>query len=166
MFELPLLIILIAVVVFAMRGGKRVKLDNPLVIDRAGEFHITLAPQLDRAQSFIEHVVRGLEQSGKPAGDVPTQFFEVRDPALIAQSESCYLLAACWRGGTWYFQAIHPQPLLSSKDSHLDNLRAFSEAVLLHHPQVEPVDERYVKLLQNVVENAALSLKIDARILQ
>lgn len=165
-FELFLLIVLVAVVVLVMRGGKPVAPDNPLIVQRPGQLHITLAPQLNRAQTFIENIAKQCGRVGNPVGDVPTQFFEVRDSAVIAQGEHGYLLAASWRAGIWFFQAINPQPLLGDRDSRLNMLREFSEAVLLHHPLVEPLDDRYVQSLRHAVENAALLFKIDVRILQ
>lgn len=164
MFELFLLIALVVVVVLAIRGGKPVVLDNPLVIHRPGEFHIILAPQLKRAQTFIEHVAKQCGQAGSPAGDVPTQFFEVRDS--VAQGEAGYLLAASWRAGTWFFQAINPQPSLNDKNSNLHTLRAFSEAVLSQYPLTDPVDGQYQQNLRQAVEGAAVPFNIDVRVLQ
>ena len=71
-----LLVALVAAVAMGMRHGKPVVLDNPIIVHQAGQYHITLAPQLSP------------------------------------------------RDG----------------DSHLKNLREFSEAVLLHHPLAEPVN--------------------------
>ena len=56
MIELIILVILIALIVLAIRSGKSAALENPLIIERAGQYHITLAPQLNLAQSFIEAI--------------------------------------------------------------------------------------------------------------
>ena len=50
MGESLLLITIVALVVLAIRRGKPVVLDNPVIIHRRGQYHITLAPQLNRAQ--------------------------------------------------------------------------------------------------------------------
>lgn len=159
-FELILLIVLATVVVWAMRGGKPA-LQNPLVIDRPGQLHLTLAPQLAQAQPFIESVAMRCGQMGRPAGDVDTQFFTVRDPAV--QREDEYLLAVSWRAGIWYFQAIMPPRLANEQDSSLNNLREFSAAVLAQHPLREPRDDGYVQTLRDAVEGAAAPFNIEVR---
>lgn len=161
MGELLLLATLIALVILTIRRGKPVVLDNPLIIQRSGRYHITLAPQLNRAQTFLENIAKQFAESGSQAGDTPVQCFEVQD-----LDASCYLLAVALRGGMLYFQAINPQPLLRDADSHLKTLRDFSEAVLELHPLVPPTDDHAAGLLRDAVESAARPLKIAVKILQ
>ena len=165
MVELFLLALIITVVVLSIRRGKLTVLDNPLIIQRLGQYHITLAPQLNRAQTFIEKIADQFALSPPPQGDLPSQFFEVRDRNVPAQEGSFYLLAAAYRGGLLYFQAINPQPLLRDADSHLKQLREFSETVLALHPLEHPAGGNGVEKLRSAVAVAAHPLQITVKIL-
>ncbi len=165
MVELFLLALLITVIVLSIRRGKPTVLDNPLIIQRLGQYHITLAPQLNRAQTFIEKIADQFALSPPPQGDLPSQFFEVRDRNVPAQEGSFYLLSAAYRGGLLYFQAINPQPLLRDADSHLKQLREFSEAVLALHPLEHPAPGDEVEKLRSAIEMAAHQLKIAVKML-
>jgi len=166
MVELPLLIIIVILIVLAMRRGKRVVLESPVIIQRSGQYHITLAPQLSGAQAFIEKVAEQFTQSHPPARDLPTQYFEVSDPKVFSQGGSSYLLAIALRGGVLYFQAINRQPLLRDTDSQYKSLREFSESVLLHHPLSVPADEKAAEKLCAAVDMIAAQLKISVKVLQ
>jgi len=161
--ELFLLVLLIGLIVLVIRGGKHEVLDNPLVIQSPGQYHITLAPNLDGAQPFIEQIVGKFAQSHPPQGELPSQFFEVRNPDVLAQEGNLYLLAAAYRGGLLYFQAINPQPLLRDDDSHLKQVREFSEAVLALHPLAHPAGGEEAEKLRSAVEMAARQLKISVK---
>ena len=164
MFELFLLILLVTIIVLSIRSGKSVVLDEPIIIHRTGQYHITLAPQLSLAQTFIEQIAKQFALSHTPQGDTPSQYFEVRDPQF-AQGETGYLLAIAWRGGMLYFQAINPQPLLRDTNSHLKTLREFSEAVLALHPLTEPVDAAEAEHLRATVDWVANQSMITVKIL-
>lgn len=166
MGETLLVLTLVTLVVLTIRRAKPVVLDNPVIIQRSGQYHITLAPQLNRAQTFIEQIAKQFTQLHSPESDLPTQYFEVRDPGVFAQGESCYLLAISLRGGVLYFQAINPQPLLHDADSHYKTLREFSGAVLQHHPLSEPADELWMEKLRGAIDTIAGQLKIAVKILQ
>ena len=206
MGESLLLITLITLVVLTIRRARPVILENPVIIQRPGQYHITLAPQLNRAQTFIEQIAKQftqlhppnghgsnatpdnetrharfplpnpLPQAGEGAneslrevfvkGDLPTQYFEVRDPKVFSQGESSYLLAIALRGGVLYFQAVNPKPLLRDADSHYKTLREFSESVLQHHPLLEPADELGAEKLRAAVDTIAGQLKIAVKVLQ
>lgn len=157
--ELLLLVVLVAVVTWAMRGGKPARLDSPLVIDRPGQLHVTLAPQLDHAQAFIESIAERCNRAGNPDGDVATQFFVAHGTAVGPESD--YLLAASWRSGVWYFQAIMPP--LHERESSLKTMREFSAAVLVQHPPLEPLDDRYVQNLRDAVGQAAALFNVSVR---
>ena len=161
--ELFLLVLLIALVVLVIRGGKTKALDKPLIIQSPGRYHITLAPQLERAQTFIEQIAGLFAQSRPLQQDIPSQFFEVRDPDVPDQQGNCYLLAVSFRGGLLYFQAINPQPLLRDSDSHLKQVREFSEAVLALHPLAHPAGSDTTATLASSVEIAAQQLKITVK---
>lgn len=163
--ELFLLVLLIGLVVLVIRGGKPVAPDNPLVIQSPGQYHITLAPKLDRAQIFIEQIAAKFVQAHPPQGDLSSQFFEVRDPGVLDHEGKFYLLAVACRGGVLYFQAINPLPLLRDSDSHLKQLRDFSEAVLALHPLAHPADGDEAEKIRRAVEQSADQLKISVKIL-
>ncbi len=162
--ELFLLVLLIGIVVLVIRGGKPAVQDSPLVIHSPGNYHITLAPQLDHAQTLIGLIAAKFSQSHQPQGDIPTRFFEVRDHNVLSGEGSFYLLAATYRGGLLYFQAIDPQPLLRDSDSHLKQVREFSEAVLALHPLGHPAGGE-AERLRGAVEMAAQQLKITVKLL-
>src|SRR4030065_2160885 len=99
MVELFLLTLLVALIVLSIRRGKPVGLDNPIIIQRPGQYHITLAPQLDRAHTFIEQIAARFSLSHPPQGELPSQFFEVRDPGVLAREGRSYLLAVAYQRG-------------------------------------------------------------------
>ena len=165
LIELFVLMILVTLVVLSIRGGKRVAQDKPIIIQQPGRYHITLAPQLEPAQTFIEQVAARFAQSHPPQGEIPTRFFEVRDRNVLPRDGSFYLLAATYRGGLLYFQAIIPQPLLRDADSHLKQVREFSEAVLALRPPEHPAGGDEAGELRSAVETAARQMQITVRML-
>ena len=140
MGETLLVLTLVTLIVLTIRRAKPVILDNPVIIQRPGQYHITLAPQLNRAQLFIEQIAQHFSQLHLPERDLPTQYFEVRDPSVFSKGENCYLLAIA--------------------------LREFSEAVLKQHPLSEPSKELGGEKLRAVVNTIAGQLKIAVTVLQ
>lgn len=162
--ELVLLVVLVALVMLAICCTPRGALDDPLVIQHPGKYHITLAPQLAHAQAFIENIVGCFFESGRQAGDIPTRYFEVCGAESPSQVQ--YLLAVALRGGTLYFQAINPPPLLRDADSPLKSLREFSEAVLQQLPLPEHADGQGGGDLSAAVEAAAGRSHLVVKVLQ
>jgi len=165
MGESLLLITVITLIVLTIRRARPVVLENPVIIERPGQYHITLAPQLNRAQTFVEQIAKEFAQSQLPSGDLPTQYFEVRDPKVFAQGQSSYLLAIALRGGMLYFQAVNPGPLLHDADSHYKTVREFSESVLQQHPLSELADELWAEKLRTAVGTIAGQLQIAVKML-
>jgi hypothetical protein len=161
--ELFILVILITLVVLVIRGGKSEVLDKPLIIQSPGRYHITMAPQLERAQTFIEQIAGQFGQISPLQGDVPGQYFAVSDPEVLAQEGKFYLLAVSYLGGLLYFQAINPRPLLRDSDNHLNQMREFSEAVLELRPPAHPADGDDVGKLRSAVDLAAHHLMISVK---
>jgi hypothetical protein len=156
MIELTLLTGLTILVVLTLRRGKPVVLDNPLIIQRVGKYHFTLAPQLNQVQTLGEHIAKHLAAQPPLTGDSPTLYFSVLDPKTFKQQ--IYLLAATVRHGVLYLQAIHPQPLLRDRDSHLDTVRTFATAVLAQQP---PTQNNTAEAgLNQAIDNAAQELAI------
>ena len=160
MGESLLLITIITLVVLTIRRARPVILDNPLVIHRPGKYHITLAPQLNGAQTFIENIAK---QIGDIAQNLPgseTHYFCVHDEKVSPAGEKFYLLAVASRGGLLYFQAAKPKPLLHDSDSHLKTVSEFSAAVLAQHPLAVEADARSGRLLHDAVLAAAQATHI------
>lgn len=124
MYEGFFLVVLTALVILFIRPGKKVIYDNPVVIDKDGLYHATLAPQLIRAQPFIETVASQFLGTGLPQGDIVTQYFQVTD------AQGSYLLAAGFRSGILYFQIIQ----LSSDQTGEQAIRLFSDRVMVNIP--------------------------------
>lgn len=166
MGESLLLITIITLIVLTIRRARPVILETPVIIERPGQYQITLAPQLNRAQTFIEQIAKQFVQSHPPERDLPTQYFEVRDPKVFSRGQSSYLLAIAMRGGMLYFQAINPKPLQHEADSHNRILHEFAESMLQHHPLSEPDDKAGGEKLIGSVETIAEQLKIAVKVLQ
>jgi hypothetical protein len=165
MGESLLLLTIITLIVITIRRARPVILENPVIIQRPGQYHITLAPQLNRAQTFIEQIAKQYIQSHPPERDMPTQHFEVRDPKVFSKGQSSYLLAIAMRDGVLYFQAVNPKPLKHEADSHYKTLHDFSESVLQHHPFSGPADAQGAEKLHTTVDTIAAQLMITVKAL-
>ena len=115
MIETLTLITISILLLIYFRPGKTPKLNNPLVINRAGHYQAKLAPQLNLAQPFIEAIAEQLKPDIDGGKDSATQFFEVYDNQVIARNHKFYLLAISQRDGMLYFEANKPQPNAQSK---------------------------------------------------
>jgi hypothetical protein len=109
MIETLTIITLSVLFLIFFRPGKTPPLDNPLVIERPGQYHMTLAPQLNLAQPFIEAVAQQIGAPGDAELSGATQCFEVRDKQATAHGHDCYLLSITRRNGMLYFRAAGPQ---------------------------------------------------------
>jgi len=165
MGESLLLLTIITLIVITIRRARPVILENPVIIQRPGQYHITLAPQLNRAQNFIEQIAKQYIQSQSPERDLPTQYFEVRDPKVFSKGQSSYLLAIAMRGGILYFQAVNPKPRQHDADSNFKTLHDYSESVLQHHPFSGPADEHGAGKLHTIVDTNAAQLMIAVNVL-
>lgn len=166
MGESLLLITIITLVVLTIRRARPVILETPVIIQRSGQYQITLAPQLNRAQTFLEQIAKQFTQSHQSGGDLSTQYFEVRDPRVFSKGESSYLLAIALRGGVLYFQAVNPKSLRGDTGNRYKTLNEYSEAAMQHHPLSEPADEGGAEKLSGSVETVAGQLQIDVKVLQ
>ena len=166
MGEALLAIILVTLIVLAIRRAKPVVLENSVTIERPGQYHIILAPQLNRAQTFIEQIAKSFILLHPPHADLPTQYYEVRDPLVFAEGESAYLLAATLRDGMIYFQAINPEPFIYDKDSHYRTLRAYAEMVLKRYSHSAPADLQWADKLRHTIDTTAGLMKIAVTELQ
>lgn len=134
MIEFITLTILTLLVITIIRPGKTPPLDNPLIIQRPGQHHMTLAPQLNLAQPLLEAISKEIRAQVQVQKNCATQCFEVRDKQATAHGQECYLLAITRRNGMLYFQAIAPRPLARDRDSHFNTLMEFARGVLCDVP--------------------------------
>lgn len=134
MIETLTLITLSVLFLIFFRPGKTPPLNNPLIIERPGQHHMTLAPQLNLAQPLIEAISKEIRAQVQTQLDCITQCFEVRDKQVTAHGQEFYLLAITQRKGMLYFQAIAPRPLVRDMNSHFNTLMEFAHAVLANVP--------------------------------
>jgi hypothetical protein len=166
MGETLLTITIITLVILAIHRARPVVLENPVVINRPGKYHIILAPQLNRAHTFIEQIAKPYMLMHPPQEDLPSLYYEIRDPIVFARGENSYLLAATLRDGMLFFQAVNPKPLQHDTDSHLKTLREVSESALKQHPFSKPADEQWAKKLRDTVKDIAGQMQITVKELQ
>ncbi len=158
MIEFTTIVTLAILFLIFFRPGKTPPLENPLVIERPGQYHMTLAPQLNLAQPFVEEVAGRI--GGLPLPDCETKFFEVKDRHVTAHGFDFYLLAISKRNGMLLFQATRP---VSKDANHLQVIREFSQGVLARFPEggaQAPCDE-----IVSIVQQAAQARGIEVRML-
>ena len=162
MIEFLLVTIALIVVVNVVKPGRTPPLQNPLVIERVGQYHITLAPQLNLAQSLIEAIAKQLGNASELAPNSSTLCFEVSDPEVTAHGKQFYLLAITQLNGMLYFQAISPQA--DDQETRIKELREFAAKTLINtepkSDQDKLLDERIVLAVQKVAQqyNAGISV--------
>lgn len=135
MIETATLITLCMLFLIFFRPGKTPPLEKSLVIERGGQYHLTLAPQLNLAQTFIEGIASRLASSTPQEQSSATHYFEVRDPQVAAHGFDFYLLAITLRNGIWFFQAA--RPVSKEPNEQFDTLYQFAHGVLSGFPDEE-----------------------------
>ena len=144
------------------RPGKTPPLDNPLVIERPGHYRVTLAPQLNLAQPFIEAIAVQIIQPLDKDHHSRTQCFEVRDRQVTAHGHKHYLLAITQRNGMLYFQATAPRSL--TPDTPYETLMEFSNAVMANITVTgshdTALDERIVSAVQITAQQRQIEIRI------
>lgn len=160
MGESLLLITIITLVVLTIRRARPVILETPVAIRRPGQYQITLAPQLNRAQTFIEEIAKNFALLHQSKGDLATQYFEVHDPKVFSKGKNFYLLAISLRAEILYFQAINSKSEQSDPASHCKELREFSEVEMQQYPIFAPRNEGGEEMLCGSVNTVARQLNI------
>jgi hypothetical protein len=128
MIESATLITFCMLYLIFFRPGKTPPLEKSLVIERVGQYHLTLAPQLNLAQPFIEALAAHLGSAVASEQNSETQFFTVRDKQVAAHGFEFYLLAITQRNGMWLFQAA--RPLAKDDAEQLPVISEFAHDVL------------------------------------
>ena len=160
MIETITIITLSVLFLIFFRPGKTPPLNNPLVIERPGEYHMTLAPQLNLAQPFIEAISRQIGSPSDATQCSMTQRFEVRDKHVTAHGHDSYLLAITQRNGIIYFQATSP---LADQSSRHTTIGDFAAAVLARFPATgaytPALDERIVAAAHAAAQPRSIHIK-------
>jgi hypothetical protein len=154
MIELTLVTLALLFVIFVVKPGRTPPLENPMVINRLGQYHITLAPQLNLAQPLIEDIAKRLGNPNELAANSATLCFEVRDGDVVAHGKDFYLLAITQRNGMLYFQAIASQA--DAQKARAEELLAFANNVLSVVPIAgnvdEPLNEHIAAVAQEIAQ--------------
>lgn len=163
MIETITLITLSLLLVLYFRPGKIPPLNNPLVIERPGQYHVTLAPQLNLAQPFIEAIAKQIVTPVNTMQHSTTQCFEVHDVQVTAHGHKHYLLAVTLRSGMLHFQAIAPSPQEICHDSQFNTLIAFADMAMANVPVNGSHDAMLDKLIVSAVKNVAQQNQIEVK---
>ena len=129
MIEFTTIVTMCILFLIFFRPGKTPPLENPLVIERPGQYHMTLAPQLNLAQPFVEDLAARLNSLASM--DCDTVYFEVKDKQVVAHGFDFYLFAITRRNGMLLFQAARP---VSKSGDQLEAIREFAKDVLKRFP--------------------------------
>lgn len=157
MIETLTLITLCILFLAFFRPGKTPPMKNPLVIERPGKYHVTLAPLLNLAQPFVEAIAQRLLESPNGSGDSTTQFFEVQDVLVTAHGHATYLLAITKRNGMLYFQAASPV----NNIDHLQTISEFSRKGLAKFPFSGEPDDSINQEIVSAAQQVASSSRIE-----
>lgn len=131
MIETLTLITLAVLFLVFFRPGKTPPLENQLVIERPGQYKITLAPKLNLAQPLIEAVIDRLAKSGvSTQHGSASQFFAVKDRQVV--SGDIYLLAIIVRDGMIYFFGVQPES--GNPANYLETIKAGANELLKDFP--------------------------------
>lgn len=157
MIETLTLITLCILYLVFFRPGKTPPLLNPLVIDRPGKYHVTLAPHLNLAQPFVEAIAKQLIDVSEQSGDSDTQYFDAIDKHVTSHGHDNYLLAITQRGGILYFQAAAP----IGDTSHLQTISEFAQSVLEKFPPSAESEETNNQKIVSAVQQVADTKQIE-----
>jgi len=153
MIELTLVTLALLFVIFVVKPGRTPPLANPMVIDRLGQYHITLAPQLNLAQPLIEDIAKRLGKPSELAQNSSTLCFEIRDEEVTAHGQDFYLLAITRRNGMLYFQATASQA--GEQKTRAGELLTIADKVLNDHPLAGEVNENLNRQIISAVHESA-----------
>ncbi len=151
MIETFTLITLSVIALIIFRNGRPQPLDNPLTINRIGQFHAVLAPKINLAQPLLENASHRVSEDLRKQNTAPL-YFKVDDKEVKSRTLPFYLLAATLRDGVLYFQAAAP----NAEQREIETIRAFSEAELAKHPEAgTTADDARTSLAEAITAAAA-----------
>jgi hypothetical protein len=148
MIELTLLTILFTIVVIVIKPGRTPPLENPLVIERIGQFRATLAPKLNLAQPLLECISKNLSEQARSLGDTNTLYFSVLDGDVKAHGADHYLLAITLLHGILHFAVCSPRPLTYDYNAIQSASAAALSGLQLNEGAVSASEETLVETIQ------------------
>ena len=161
MIETLTIITLSVLFLIFFRPGKTPPLNSSLVIERPGQYHMTLAPQLNLAQPFIEDVVKLISAQDFQAQFSMTQYFMVQDKQVTAHGQDSYLLAITLRNGTLYVQASSPKS--GDSNNFRDIISESANSVLARFPSTglhnSAADECIVAAAQEAAQSRRVHIQ-------
>lgn len=160
MIETITLITLCMLYLIFFRPGKTPPLENPLVIQRPGQYHLTLASHLNLAQPFIEGITARVAASEDMPKNTETVFFEVRDNQVTAHGFDYYLLAVTVINGMLFIQAAKPRS--DDAAANFIIIRDAAHEVLARYPddEVHEPGEKLVDAVQYVAGQRGNQVKV------
>jgi len=108
MIETLTIITVCVLLLVYFRPGTTPQSTAPLVIERTGKYRMTLAPQLNLAQPFIEAIAKRIGARGNATVGKAACIFEVRDRRVVPKGFDRYELAISQHNGMLYFEARPP----------------------------------------------------------
>jgi hypothetical protein len=157
MIETLTIITLCVLYLVFFRPGKTPPLSNPLVINRPGKYHVTLAPHLNLAQPFVEAIAQQLTESSERSGNCGTQYFRVTDKHVTSHGHDTYLLAITQRDGILLFQAAAP----AGDTDHLQTINEFASSVLDKFPITGEAEDGIDQEIVSTVQRVAISKRVE-----
>jgi hypothetical protein len=161
MIETFTIITLSVLFLIFFRPGKTPPLNNLLVIERPGQYHITLMPLLNLAQPFVESIAQQIGASNEVIRYSKMQCFEVRDNQVVAHGYKSYLLAITRRNGMLYFHAASPQS--DDPNSHFPTIKKFADENLSPFPAIGTYDATLDTLIVTATQEAARLRSIEIK---
>lgn len=152
LFELLLLIALLAIVLFALRAAP---VAPPIEIYRPGQYRLMLTGKAEQMRDFAESLAQALAGI-RSRGDIVPRYFEVRD----GRHEVTCLLAITRRQGMFMLQLIGRHPLQSEPRTLLESIRASSAAVWAGYPPGQEVDPDGAGKMEVVLGEVAQRMEI------
>ena len=142
------------------RPGKIPPLDNPLVIERPGQYKIRLAPKLNLVLPFVESIAGRIAPTDEMKICQSVKFFAIRDQQIAENQNAVYFLVLTFQHGMLDIQAVRPSQ--SMKSSYIDWIMQLTEDTIIKLP----IESKYSGLLDShiieAVKDSACSHKLDA----
>jgi len=141
------------------RPGKIPPLDNPLVIERPGQYKIRLAPKLNLVLPFVESIAGRIAPTDEMKNCQSVKFFAVRDQQIAENQNAVYFLVLTFQHGMLDIQGVRPSQAM--KSSCVDWIIQLTEDTIIKLP----IESKYSGLLDShiieAVQDAAHLHKLD-----
>jgi hypothetical protein len=152
MIELTILTILFTIVVIVIKPGRTPPLENPLVIERTGQFRATLASKLNLAQPLLESISKNLSSQARSLGDTNTFYFSIQDGDVKAHGAHHYLLGVTLHDRILHFAVCSPVPLIYDYNAILNSTAAALSEIELNK---ETISRQAEAVLEETIQSSA-----------